>query len=904
MPGSDFTRHRRVAAGALTVVLVAVGPASGAVRLAQMSTSPLDPASIATAPAAATVRADLDVDTNRNGQIEDWADEELEDAPGATSGALFLANCDRDGTERIDAAAFDAEGRPAFESRGVESLHDVRDLAPLLVRATGAAAGIAWWLRMRADDARAVHVFEGRRQGAALLMGGFDAASKAPGEIVAVPLLGVSEKSDLELAIESLYLPGHKSGRGKQEWEFDGEVELELVATLTGSSTPIATDRVRLQVAPFLLVPPTQPARRIWMQSNDGSAALADAFGGVAGLVEQDPADAAMYRFFQDHVEIGFAAMPDAGGAGWHGMHIALQTPLVPLPAWPGRELLAPDRGVYRWRAPATGVATNACDMGGNLELIPPSPAWPLGRVLIGAGMSDDFLSFLRAQRIGGAAVQGPVLVDLGWLRVGHVDEIVNFLPTPEPRAVGARPFKVVIAQPGYALQLLREGDPRRGLPAPADDTAAFVIGPQAAGRASNALRTTSSALLFDGVAHGSIHCPSAAALRDGETVSVHDGKRRLVFEFDFDAATTPDNVAVALKRNDVAADVSARLSAAIVENLNLVVALSEADGTFILANREFGTQGNQPIIEAVANERLVVRGMVGGEAESHGRDFTKQDWRIVRIFDGQGKGQIASVTHRYKGFLNIYSPKHSNSVFQTASMVADREAGFGNGLQHLLYGALTGAEASDRWIVEPGGDSAYIVATEALTWHTRGPTGAYGFPTMVSISELKHDASLAALNDSAQRNIDRVRAAIIDAMGETGGHPFLRDDGEPGDDSLCGDLDDDFIRLPVLFAGVLAADGSIQPRSAEALAPNLVNFQASDPAHVVFPRTHFGPGVEVSGLDLFERAARLAVGEGAQFIDEWLTYHDRVGEVHCATAAEREPPATTWWDPLPGGSR
>jgi len=132
--------------------------------------------------ATGTVAVDLDVDANRNGTVEDSDDEDGEDRSSAGRGALFLANCDRDGSEPLDAASFDGEGRPDFESRVVESAADAEDLAPLVLRGAGAAGsnGIEWWLEMRADDARAVHVFAGRRRGALLLLGG--AAARERGE--------------------------------------------------------------------------------------------------------------------------------------------------------------------------------------------------------------------------------------------------------------------------------------------------------------------------------------------------------------------------------------------------------------------------------------------------------------------------------------------------------------------------------------------------------------------------------------------------------------------------------------------------------------------------------------------------------------------------------------------------
>ncbi len=65
-------------------------------------------------------------------------------------------------------------------------------------------------------------------------------------------------------------------------------------------------------------------------------------------------------------------------------------------------------------------------------------------------------------------------------------------------------------------------------------------------------------------------------------------------------------------------------------------------------------------------------------------------------------------------------------------------------------------------------------------------------------------------------------------------------------------------------------------------------------------PKPH---GPEVHGEDQFERAFLDAVPhrrDKVVFIEDWCSYHERLGEVHCGTNAEREPFRRKWWEYKP----
>lgn len=89
-------------------------------------------------------------------------------------------------------------------------------------------------------------------------------------------------------------------------------------------------------------------------------------------------------------------------------------------------------------------------DSFGNLEVTPPLPGHPEGRVYYGRNAEDapavEVTRFLTRQ-----GVQAPFALETGWLCVGHVDEIVSFVPDP----TAPRGFRVLLPSPRLAYALL-----------------------------------------------------------------------------------------------------------------------------------------------------------------------------------------------------------------------------------------------------------------------------------------------------------------------------------------------------------------------------------------------------------------------------------------------------------------
>ncbi|MFI7000281.1 protein-arginine deiminase domain-containing protein [Nocardia sp. NPDC050175] len=220
------------------------------------------------------------------------------------------------------------------------------------------------------------------------------------------------------------------------------------------------TDDIALRVAPVVLHNHNQSAEALVVPESGGDpeyerfvadlTAAAQASGLNAPLITVNTTD----TWAQDFVEFGYVTMPGAGGRNV-SLRIAIRSPQ------PERE---GGRAIFDLRGPGMGAiqlggaGDRHVDSFGNVETIPPyshnGREFPAGRVVIGTGNRNDAVvssvelqKFFAAQR-----VQTPLILDTTWLVVGHVDEFIQFLPTPSGR--GWRP---AVSDPRRGLEILRE---------------------------------------------------------------------------------------------------------------------------------------------------------------------------------------------------------------------------------------------------------------------------------------------------------------------------------------------------------------------------------------------------------------------------------------------------------------
>lgn len=97
------------------------------------------------------------------------------------------------------------------------------------------------------------------------------------------------------------------------------------------------------------------------------------------------------------------------------------------------------------------GFPDGRFDTGGNVLVSPPVPArFPFGRIVTSVQMQPALKEFFRAQRVQTGPGGGLIELDTAWLKVGHVDEIVAFVPVPKQGG-----FRLVLPDPAAGLKLL-----------------------------------------------------------------------------------------------------------------------------------------------------------------------------------------------------------------------------------------------------------------------------------------------------------------------------------------------------------------------------------------------------------------------------------------------------------------
>ncbi len=365
---------------------------------------------------------DLNVDTNRDGVVDTGGTEDFGESNwNASHGAVMVYNNDDD----------DSDTSRDHANTEVDGTSDEPDLAEILVKQIAdIGAGSYATIGIDTNSAGYVRLF------------------KHDGVNWNLFTPGVSTISDTELAagnvllgIESCHY-AETAGAGAGLW--NGETTLALSVRDAGNKE-LGSDKLVLRTAPFLLHSNLDYPERIYIcQTADNSAFVSDmtSVASTIGipLTVINNAD----RWTQDQFEIGFVDRPTGNNP------VVLNSPRNPIGstlinyAW--NYMLGPDFGCLQYGSDS-GESLNSF---GNLDCMPPTRSYPLGRVIVGGAgsrrMEQEIRDFLSAQ-----AIQGPVYeLDTTWLAVGHVDEIMSFMP-----ATNSRGWVVAWADVDCALDIL-----------------------------------------------------------------------------------------------------------------------------------------------------------------------------------------------------------------------------------------------------------------------------------------------------------------------------------------------------------------------------------------------------------------------------------------------------------------
>ena len=220
--------------------------------------------------------------------------------------------------------------------------------------------------------------------------------------------------------------------------------------------------RAPFRVAPYIIPCALDPVDEIWIVSRSNtidSVKAVEVFAARAGLAlhihqEREPCD----QWIQDTIEPGLFTFPTTRGTEQvRGVLTGMRKEFGGRAA--GLDQQIADRLRERGEvAVVPGVPrklTRWIDWYGNLEATPRhtdrrGKRFPYGRVITGKqrelAMHPGVMRFLEAQGIQWP----PIVVDTSWLTIGHVDEVVNFVP-----AKTALGYKVLLPSPKAARDLL-----------------------------------------------------------------------------------------------------------------------------------------------------------------------------------------------------------------------------------------------------------------------------------------------------------------------------------------------------------------------------------------------------------------------------------------------------------------
>ena len=237
---------------------------------------------------------------------------------------------------------------------------------------------------------------------------------------------------------------------------------------LSADGTLLAGDSANFRVAPFQLASSLDPVEQVLVVRNELTQTVVDALetmvrkaGATLHTIDiGGPGQTDMWM--QDTVEIGRYVVPGPDGVARQAVGLLpglrAHNEIIdckPLDAAVRSHFAQAGAIIADVARPREG--TRWIDWFGNLEVSPPVRSadgqdFAHGRILVGSqhelDMHPDVMAFLNAQ-----ALQTPALVvDTSWLTIGHVDEVVNFVPAEDLPG-----FRVLLPSPRLATRILEK---------------------------------------------------------------------------------------------------------------------------------------------------------------------------------------------------------------------------------------------------------------------------------------------------------------------------------------------------------------------------------------------------------------------------------------------------------------
>jgi protein-arginine deiminase len=401
-------------------------------------------------PPEPVVIIDIAVDANRDGKVDpaDPADQDRENEWNAQTGASFLANLDDDDADKERDADDDI-------------MNDPDDLATIVVspwaEAPEEAVGV---FTIDALSAENVRIWKRSPDGAswALVAGSVGPCTDAATACQYITQANLTR--DEVLAGVTLGIEGRRFRLDITDTTWTGMVDLSYsvlgkdAVPVTSKELPDGIDRAKMRVAPWMLFGNLSAFDTAYADSYDTTftshLAVPLEKAGLKFKKISNYAD----QWVQDYFQTAWTSIPGPDGTV-KGMRVANGRPWSQPGAsrpysWLKKSYLGPDRGIIEtYKEWDTG---DSFDSHGNHDLLPPykngDESFPHGRIILGSGVLKETRAFYGAQE-----VQAPVLrVDSSWLYVGHVDEVLSYVPAKTPRG-----WKLLVGSPKLARAMLEK---------------------------------------------------------------------------------------------------------------------------------------------------------------------------------------------------------------------------------------------------------------------------------------------------------------------------------------------------------------------------------------------------------------------------------------------------------------
>ncbi|MEG4029137.1 MULTISPECIES: protein-arginine deiminase family protein [unclassified Microcoleus] len=228
---------------------------------------------------------------------------------------------------------------------------------------------------------------------------------------------------------------------------------VNLKATAQNNGQEIASTTIQMGVSPWMIAPNTAPVTEV--QVSDRGAVNSEFISQLKEAVEPTGAKVKILQgdrtWMQDTQKNGYVQLPEKSDLRL--FNVALKSNSEPEKNPPVKLTQDRDLKVVKIGNPRSlDPVSQWSDGYGNLQVTPPIPGHPMGRVYYGnsgnASFNPEVLDFIQAQRIQGP----PVDIDTSWLLTRQVDEIINFIPTQTPGQ-----YVMAIASPEAGVKLLEE---------------------------------------------------------------------------------------------------------------------------------------------------------------------------------------------------------------------------------------------------------------------------------------------------------------------------------------------------------------------------------------------------------------------------------------------------------------